>query len=447
MSIRGKRIETSMSKSPAPDRFPRHGPVLRALLAACHNEPDDDTHRLVLADWLDDHDDPRGELVRLQCRLAAMPAGDPEYDALFAQHRAWWDRFGTLWEEECGTLMVNPGPHDRGLPTVGQYAGFDAQIRASALGDPKTASLAAVIETGWPGMTWVGVSVEEDDPDDPWAVFTRPPWAGSSTPVGICFLDRITVTANLLDQIAKIPNLRGLSLSDTSAPVKLLPQLATLTQLEHLDLGSLRLTDDGVKTLAPLTRLRTLVSGMDRLTDTGTKALTLFPELRELRLATKQLTAEGFKPLGRLTKLEVLEVLGADDAAVKSLRGLTRLRDLQLSGASVSGRGLEHFPLLTHLDLNYSHVDDTGLSHLAGLTRLRILHLGHTRITGAGLRHLGGLRWLRCLYLFGNKIGDADLVHLEGLTELEHLGLTGARVTEAGTTQLKEKLKKVGFQM
>jgi uncharacterized protein (TIGR02996 family) len=65
--------------------FPAHGPELRALLAACHAHPDDDTARLVLADWLQERDDPRGELVRVQVRLNALPASaQEEYDKLFA---------------------------------------------------------------------------------------------------------------------------------------------------------------------------------------------------------------------------------------------------------------------------------------------------------------------------------------------------------------------------
>ena len=42
----------------------------------CAN-PDDDTPRLVYADWLDDHGDAEGaEFIRLQIRLSKMPAGD-----------------------------------------------------------------------------------------------------------------------------------------------------------------------------------------------------------------------------------------------------------------------------------------------------------------------------------------------------------------------------------
>jgi uncharacterized protein (TIGR02996 family) len=49
-----------------------------ALLAAIAARPDDDTPRLVYADWLDDHGDAdRAEFIRLQCRLAQGGPDDP----------------------------------------------------------------------------------------------------------------------------------------------------------------------------------------------------------------------------------------------------------------------------------------------------------------------------------------------------------------------------------
>ena len=48
---------------------------MKAILA----EPDDDSHRLVFADWLDDqgHSD-RAEFIRVQCALARMAGDDPQ---------------------------------------------------------------------------------------------------------------------------------------------------------------------------------------------------------------------------------------------------------------------------------------------------------------------------------------------------------------------------------
>src|SRR5262245_71652 len=45
----------------------------RAFLEAIREAPEDDTPRLVYADWLDDHgDEARAEFVRLQCELARL---------------------------------------------------------------------------------------------------------------------------------------------------------------------------------------------------------------------------------------------------------------------------------------------------------------------------------------------------------------------------------------
>ena len=41
------------------------------LQAICEN-PDDEAPRLMYADWLTEHGDPRGEFIRVQCRLAGM---------------------------------------------------------------------------------------------------------------------------------------------------------------------------------------------------------------------------------------------------------------------------------------------------------------------------------------------------------------------------------------
>ena len=40
-----------------------------AFLQAIVEAPDDDTPRLIYADWLEERGDPRGEFIRLQCRL------------------------------------------------------------------------------------------------------------------------------------------------------------------------------------------------------------------------------------------------------------------------------------------------------------------------------------------------------------------------------------------
>ena len=54
------------------------------LLAEIRRRPAEDAPRLLLADWLDERGDPRGQFLRVQCTLAAMSPDDPERPALQA---------------------------------------------------------------------------------------------------------------------------------------------------------------------------------------------------------------------------------------------------------------------------------------------------------------------------------------------------------------------------
>jgi uncharacterized protein (TIGR02996 family) len=60
-----------------------HDAFLRSIL----ENPDDDTPRLVYADWLEERDDPRGEFIRVQCRLEKMGGDDPLRSDLEARER------------------------------------------------------------------------------------------------------------------------------------------------------------------------------------------------------------------------------------------------------------------------------------------------------------------------------------------------------------------------
>src|SRR5438270_11567153 len=54
-------------------------PELRILLAEVKAQPEDDTPRLILADWLQDQGDPRGELIHLQVVRAGLARDDPRH--------------------------------------------------------------------------------------------------------------------------------------------------------------------------------------------------------------------------------------------------------------------------------------------------------------------------------------------------------------------------------
>jgi uncharacterized protein (TIGR02996 family) len=62
-----------------------------ALLRAICENPDDDAPRLVYADWLDEHGDPRqAEFIRVQIELACLPDDARASHPLTERERALW---------------------------------------------------------------------------------------------------------------------------------------------------------------------------------------------------------------------------------------------------------------------------------------------------------------------------------------------------------------------
>jgi uncharacterized protein (TIGR02996 family) len=72
-----------------------------AFLQAVLEAPDDDTPRLIYADWLEEQNDPRGELIRLQAQLARVGADDPRRPALEERERR-------LFAEQAPHLSRSP---------------------------------------------------------------------------------------------------------------------------------------------------------------------------------------------------------------------------------------------------------------------------------------------------------------------------------------------------
>jgi uncharacterized protein (TIGR02996 family) len=94
-----------------------------AFLQAIIAEPDDDTHRLVYADWLQDQGQgDRGEFIRTQVELDRLPADDPGRAALAAREAALQR---THWHEWRSIRVGDAsGSLDRGHVTFSFRRGF-----------------------------------------------------------------------------------------------------------------------------------------------------------------------------------------------------------------------------------------------------------------------------------------------------------------------------------
>src|SRR5688500_5164372 len=82
-----------------------HEAFLRTIVA----NPDDDAPRLVYADWLDETEVPanadRAEFIRLQCRLAVLPADDPERPRLVKREKALLKTYAKKWARPFRDLI------------------------------------------------------------------------------------------------------------------------------------------------------------------------------------------------------------------------------------------------------------------------------------------------------------------------------------------------------
>jgi uncharacterized protein (TIGR02996 family) len=105
-------------------------PQVLAFLQDARERPEDDTPRLVLADYLEEYGDhDRAEFLRLQCRLAAGPAPLEEVqrhemegtcDRLLVRHGGGW--LGPLWQ-----WSTSPMSWHRGLLSLRLPRGYDLE--------------------------------------------------------------------------------------------------------------------------------------------------------------------------------------------------------------------------------------------------------------------------------------------------------------------------------
>jgi uncharacterized protein (TIGR02996 family) len=87
-----------------------------AFLDAIRENPDDDAHRLVYADWLEERGDPRGEFIRVQCELARLPKSNRRRAKLEAREEELLKKRRAEWTRPLRAIVGDLG-FERGLVT------------------------------------------------------------------------------------------------------------------------------------------------------------------------------------------------------------------------------------------------------------------------------------------------------------------------------------------
>jgi uncharacterized protein (TIGR02996 family) len=78
---------------------------LERLLEDILEHPQDDASRLIYADWLDEHCPPRAEFIRVQCRLARLPANHVCMFELERRERELLAEYEAEWVEDIADMV------------------------------------------------------------------------------------------------------------------------------------------------------------------------------------------------------------------------------------------------------------------------------------------------------------------------------------------------------
>ncbi len=165
----------------------------------------------------------------------------------------------------------------------------------------------------------------------------------------------------------------------------------------------------------------------------------------------KKLDLRGFGPsdlkfLAANVNLEELDLSRSSvgDAALASLKNLSKLRVLKLERSAVTDAGLAHLVDLPALEELYpgESFGDEGVAHVGKIKSLRKLDAGNAKISNDGLSHLTQLKNIDSITLYGTKVNDDGMIHLVKMTSLRHIYI-GGHLTDAG---LKELGKMTGLQ-
>jgi uncharacterized protein (TIGR02996 family) len=391
------------------------------FLAAIRDEPDQDVHRLVYADWLEDNGDPsRAEFIRVQVELARGTASRERQRELLGRERVLRREHQASWLLPLrGAWRAAIVEFDRGMATFcpANHRFLEPRFREQATEAFRQAGVIGLI--GWPERfvkRWATSPVlaefaSLDVPDDPfWKV--------------------------MADSIAASPSLAGLRSLELSyqwteeGSLQALASSPRLRGLTHLDAGGMwgDFDQDGLQAI-------TSPDAFPRLT-----SLTLRGRAHSAPRLSWLLGAAYFP---RLTALD-LEYWGLGHAGLPALvravpKGLRRLGLSSTRMRNVEARALAEadLPHLTALDVSDNAIGSGGAVALVEsprLPRLRELNLRRVRLGASGARTLArspGLGRLTCLDLVGTGMGVAGM---RALADSPHLGnLTHLSIGDQGS--------------
>jgi uncharacterized protein (TIGR02996 family) len=292
-----------------------------AFIQAILAEPEDDTSRLVFADWLEERgQEARAAWIRASCKLAQVSSSDPSRSELFHLQ---WECFQRCrpewWQAVTGVSQHN----DRGMFRFGvrSKAAATRLGKVRWLGDAVAGGWLEQIEIEWCDGSLARALAKWTEAARQVPLFVRP--APQILDEGLAFY-------------LGVPHLWGLDLPGHASRNPSIRRLGQRLDLRELELDGMPEEGNIVaavfEQVGQLAGLRQLaVRGYDRPNDEDLRPLGRLSGLQALNLSRcVALTDAGLAPLYKLVELRRLELWGCEgisDAGVARLqRALPALR-------------------------------------------------------------------------------------------------------------------------
>jgi uncharacterized protein (TIGR02996 family) len=249
-----------------------------AFLAAIKDEPDEDAHRLVFADWLDEYGQPeRAEFLRLQVEQARIE------DEFLTEDRI--EPRETELELRTQALARKHGKAWRG--TVQRRLGTSFHRGTLTVSTDDLYLLRPSVRRWWeeysPWVESLDLSLWADPPE-PDRILRRLVAERALDPVSDLDLSAADVTAESLATLPALPTLRKLDLRESVLDEEDLERLAELTRLQSLNLLGSEFPAEAVVHLARMTGLRRLDLTETPACTADLEALSALPHLEELQV-------------------------------------------------------------------------------------------------------------------------------------------------------------------